>query len=114
MATLLEVEMVLLPFYGKMLLLGGGGLQSQLWNPAARPSVLWHRFSTFGRQGYRRAIKQAPHALWMLHSPENQAANIAGTPCGGPGIIISTLPRILRTLWKMGDNLLAKKSLGEG
>jgi hypothetical protein len=39
MTTLPELETVLLPFHGKMLRLGGGGLQSQSWNPAARPKV---------------------------------------------------------------------------
>ncbi len=113
MAALPELETVLLPFYGKMLLLSGVVCKANRGIQQLDQGFYGAGFPHPGIK-YCRKIKQAPHALWMSHSPGVQAANIAGTSCGGSWIIISTFLHILQTLWRMGDNLLAKKSLGEG
>ncbi len=65
MATLPELEYVLLPFYGKMLFIGGHCANGSKRNPTTGPRILWCRPPTSRGGGNRGAVKQTADALWL-------------------------------------------------
>jgi hypothetical protein len=95
MATLPELESVLLPFYWKMLPLGGDCSDSPKRDPTTGLGILWHRPPTSKCRGNSGAVKQTAYALRLLHCHGYRTPNIPWTPTCRIGGVIPTPPIIL-------------------
>jgi hypothetical protein len=112
MATLSDLESVLLLFYGKMLPLGG-----IVWTASKGIRQLDRGFYGAGLphpgRGNSGAVKQTGYALRLLHCLWHQTPNIPQTPTCRIGDVIPTPPIIAHQLRKHGYHQLAKTGMRE-